>query len=193
MHVAALVPADANTILDLGCGDGTLAHGMTRYRPDLDLRGIEINARPATAIPVTEFDGETLPFEDGSKDVVMMVDMLHHTENPHRILREAARVARRAVIVKDHLSDPWLGTPRLRLMDWAGNVGHGVALRNRYWSRDQWREAFARVGLVETERRERLGLYPGPARWLFETGLHFVSRLEFGGRTRASRPEGASE
>jgi SAM-dependent methyltransferase len=193
MHVAALVPSDASTIVDLGCGDGTLARGMTSYRPDLDLRGLEIHARPSTAIPVAEFDGETLPLDDRSTDVVMMVDMLHHSEDPHRLLREAARVARRAVIVKDHLRDPWLGTPRLRLMDWAGNVGHGVALRNRYWSRDEWKEAFARLGLVETERREQLGLYPTPVRWLFETGLHFVTRLEFSDRTRATRREQTSE
>lgn len=93
------------------------------------------------------------------------------------LLREAARVARKAVLIKDHLADPWLGATRLGLMDWVGNIGHGVPLRNGYWTRAQWDDAFAEAKLHERERRERLELYPAPARWLFETGLHFVSRL----------------
>ena len=89
----------------------------------------------------------------------------------------SSRVARRAVIIKDHFSDPWLGAWRLRAMDWAGNVGHGVALLNRYWTRSEWQREFDRAGLDVGAQQERLGLYPLPVRWLFETGLHFVSRL----------------
>ena len=176
-HAVELVPNDARTVLDVGCGDGTLARAMIAQRPDLELRGLEVQARPSTAIPVMEFDGRTIPAPDRSQDVVMMMDVLHHADEPLVLLRDAARVARYAVILKDHLADPWLGRRRLQLMDWVGNVGHGVPLRNRYLTSDQWRAAFADAGLSEVERRERLGLYPLPVRWLFENGLHFISRL----------------
>lgn len=176
-HVAALIPTGATTVLDVGCGDGTLARGMTTLRPELRPSGLEVRARPSTAIPVTEFDGRTIPFGDRSHDVVMLIDVLHHAEDATMLVTEAARVARRAVIIKDHLADPWLGRLRLRAMDWVGNIGHGVDLRNAYWTRGQWNSAFARARLHEEERRERLGLYPTGTRWLFETGLHFMSRL----------------
>lgn len=177
-HAAQLLPKDARTVLDVGCGDGALARLIIDRRADLEISGLEIRARPATAIPVQEFDGRHLPLENASRDVVLMVDVLHHAEDPRLLLREAARVARKAVIIKDHLSDPWLGHQRLGVMDWVGNVGHGVPLRDGYLSRAQWSDAFAQAGLRECERRERLGLYPAPVRWLFETGLHFLSRLE---------------
>jgi SAM-dependent methyltransferase len=164
-------------MLDVGCGDGTLARSITERRPGLEATGVEIRARPQTAIPVREFDGRILPFADRSYDVVMLVDVLHHAEEPTLLIREAARVAARAVIIKDHLTGAWLSHERLRLMDWVGNIGHGVPLRYAYWSPEQWREAFRAAELREVDRREQLGLYGPALRWFFERRLHFVNRL----------------
>jgi len=48
-------------MLDVGCGDGLLAHLMTQKRPDLDLRGIDVLVRDRTHIPVDKFDGQVIP------------------------------------------------------------------------------------------------------------------------------------
>jgi SAM-dependent methyltransferase len=176
-NIAEMIPPGAATLLDVGCGDGTLARSITQRRPGLEATGVEIRARPQTAIPVREFDGRILPFPDRAYDVVMLVDVLHHAEEPTLLIREAGRVASGAVIIKDHLTGAWLSHERLRLMDWVGNIGHGVPLRYAYWSPAQWRDAFAEAGLSEVDRRERLGLYGSALRWIFERRLHFVSRL----------------
>jgi SAM-dependent methyltransferase len=176
-NIAEMIPEGVATLLDVGCGDGTLARTITKRRPGMEATGVEIRARPHTAIPVREFDGRILPFADRSQDLVMLVDVLHHAEEPTLLIREAGRVARHAVIIKDHLTGAWLSHERLRLMDWVGNIGHGVPLRYAYWSPEQWRDVFHRTGLREVERRERLGLYGASLGWLFERRLHFVSRL----------------
>ena len=176
-NIAQMIPGDASTLLDVGCGDGTLARSIMSRRPGLAATGVEIRARPHTAIPLQEFDGRILPFADGSHDVVMLVDVLHHAEEPTLLIREAGRVANTAVIIKDHLTGAWLSHARLRMMDWVGNIGHGVPLRYAYWSPMQWNDAFRSAGLREVDRRERLGLYGPSLRWLFERRLHFVSRL----------------
>jgi SAM-dependent methyltransferase len=176
-NIAAMIPEGVRTVLDVGCGDGTLARSIMQLRPELVVTGVEIRARPHTAIPVLEFDGRVLPFDDRSHDLVMMVDVLHHAEQPLLLIRETARVAARAVIIKDHLTGAWLSHERLRLMDWVGNIGHGVPLRYAYWSPDQWSDAFRQTGLSEVERRDRLGLYGAALQWMFERRLHFVSRL----------------
>jgi SAM-dependent methyltransferase len=181
-NIEEMIPVGVSTLLDVGCGDGTLAQSIMERRAGLDATGVEISARPHTAIPVREFDGRILPFADGSHDVVMLVDVLHHAEEPALLVREAGRVAARAVIIKDHLTGAWLSHERLRLMDWVGNIGHGVPLRYAYWSPEQWRDVFLRTGLREVERRERLGLYGAALGWLFERRLHFVSRLVPEGR-----------
>jgi SAM-dependent methyltransferase len=176
-NIAEMIPDGVTTLLDVGCGDGTLARSIMERRPGIDATGVEIRARPRTAIPVQEFDGRILPFADGAHDVVILVDVLHHADDPTLLLREAGRVAARAVIIKDHLTGAWLSHERLRLMDWVGNIGHGVPLRYAYWSRHQWQDVFARVALREIDRRERLGLYGPALEWLFERQLHFVSHL----------------
>ena len=176
-NISEMIPAGAVTLLDVGCGDGTLARSIMSRCPGLVATGVEIRARPRTAIPVEEFDGRILPFADRSHDVVMLVDVLHHAEEPTLLIREAARVAKIAVIIKDHLTGAWLSHERLRLMDWVGNIGHGVPLRYAYWSPQQWADAFRSSGLREVDRREHLGLYGSPLRWLFERRLHFVNRL----------------
>jgi SAM-dependent methyltransferase len=172
-----MIPHGVTTLLDVGCGDGTLAHSIVQRRPELETTGVEIRARPHTAIPVREFDGRILPFADRSRDIVILVDVLHHAEDPTLLLREAGRVAAHGVIIKDHVTGAWLSHERLRLMDWVGNIGHGVPLRYAYWSPEQWRDTLREIGLREVERRERLGLYGGALGWLFERRLHFVSRL----------------
>ena len=176
-NIEAMVPGGTHTLLDVGCGDGTLARAVVSRRPEIEPTGVEIRARPHTAIPVREFNGLQLPFADRSFDVVMLVDVLHHAEEPQTLLSEVARVAATCVIIKDHLTGAWLSHERLRLMDWVGNIGHGVPLRYAYWSPSQWADAFRVAGLREVERRERLGLYGVPLSWFFERRLHFVSRL----------------
>ena len=99
------IPPDARTVLDVGCGDGTIARLIQQRRPDLSILGTDVLARPHTHIPVALFDGQRLPFLDGAFDVVMFVDVLHHTDDPTILLREAKRVSRGSVVLKDHTSD----------------------------------------------------------------------------------------
>jgi SAM-dependent methyltransferase len=175
-HLAEVMPRDAK-VLDVGCGDGQIGDLVRTRRPDVEVAGIDIAARPTTRIPVTEFDGLTIPLEDDGMDVVMLVDVLHHAEEPAALLGEAARVARRAVVLKDVTPLGPLSDATLRFMDWVGNARHGVPLPYRFWSQAEWRQAFAELGLGVDEVRRRLGLYPPPWNLLFEKRMHFIVRL----------------
>jgi SAM-dependent methyltransferase len=168
---------DAGSLVDVGAGDGWLAAELQRARPELCVDGVDVLVRPQTHIPVQPFDGHTLPLDDRSRDVVLLIDVLHHTDDPEELLAEAARVARRAVILKDHCRDDFLARPTLRFMDWVSNASYGVALPYNYWTRRQWRQAFARLGLTVDAWHDQLGLYPWPADWIFGRGLHVLARL----------------
>jgi SAM-dependent methyltransferase len=134
--------------------------------------------RDQTSIPVAEFNGREIPYDDASFDVVMFVDVLHHTEDPMTLLREAARVARQSVIIKDHTRDGLLAGLTLRFMDQIGNERFGVALPYNYWPRQKWQVAFERLGLRISVWKANLGLYPRSASWLLDRKLHFVARLD---------------
>ena len=175
--LAAAIPG-GGTVLDLGCGDGQVAAGLMALRPDLAVEGVDVLRRPVTHIPVTLYDGSTLPFADNSFDYVTIIDVLHHTDDAAAVLTEARRVCRRGVVVKDHLREGLLAGPTLRLMDWVGNRGHDVRLPYNYLDADQWAVALERAGLARASWTDSIGLYGRPLNWLFERRLHFVALLE---------------
>lgn len=186
---AALADAipSGGSVLDLGCGDGQVAARLMGVRPDLTVEGADVLLRPVTHIPVTLYDGLSLPFADRSFDYVTIVDVLHHTDDPAAVLAEAQRVSRLGVVVKDHLREGLLAGPILRLMDWVGNRGHDVRLPYNYLDSRQWADVFARAGLERVRWVDALGLYGAPLAWLFERKLHFVALLAPAGLSLASQ------
>jgi SAM-dependent methyltransferase len=176
-HLSDLIPENAK-VLDVGCGDGMLAGLIQKQRPDIDIRGIDIMVREKTHIPVAEFDGNVIPYEDNSFDVVTFVDVLHHTDDPNVLLAEAARVAKSFIILKDHTDDGFLSNATLRFMDWVGNKPHGVVLPYNYWREAQWKKAFENLEIEILDWRSKLELYPRAADVFFGRNLHMVARLK---------------
>jgi len=174
---ARLLPPRAS-VLDVGCGDGLLAATLARLRPELAITGVEVAPRPGCHIPVTAFDGRTLPFADGSFDAALIVDVLHHTNDPAVLFREIVRVARSCVVIKDHLREGWAAQATLRFMDEVGNRRHGVPLPYNYLNRAEWDRLFEESGVTVAETDPVAALYPVPARLVFGRGLHFFARLE---------------
>lgn len=174
--MASLIPEHFQ-VLDVGCGDGLLAHLIAQKRPDLKLTGVDVLLRDRGHIPVAQFDGQSLPYGDASFDAVMFVDVLHHAENPKILLREAARVARRIIVIKDHTMEGFLAGPTLRFMDNVGNARHGVALPYDYWRRQEWLDTFVTLGLKVDVCISQLRIYPWVASWIFDRTLHFAARL----------------
>ncbi|MCW4461660.1 class I SAM-dependent methyltransferase [Sphingomonas sp. BT-65] len=174
--VAERLPRNAR-VLDVGAGSGDLAQLVMALRPDVQIEGVDVLVRPDTAILVHRYDGVTLPFEDGSFDAAVIIDVLHHTDNPGAVMAEAARVAKR-LVVKDHFRDGFAAGFTLRLMDWVGNAAHGVRLPYNYLSRREWIGLWDAHGLSTDHFADRLGLYPRPFGWLFDRKLHFVTILQ---------------
>jgi len=174
--VVSKLPSEAS-VLDVGAGSGDMAVAILAAKPSLNIEGVDVLVRPGTAIPVRQFDGEHLPHADGEFDYAILVDVLHHTDDPGALLAEVGRVARR-IIIKDHYRNGMLAETRLRFMDWVGNAAHGVRLPYNYLSRAEWQGLWARGGFKVLEIDEDFQLYPTALDLLFGRGLHFIATIE---------------
>jgi SAM-dependent methyltransferase len=176
-HLAALLPKGAK-VLDVGCGDGALAYSILQTRPDVEIQGIDLVRWKNTTIRIDQFDGQSIPYDDATFDVVMFVNVLHHTEDPTVLLREAKRVTRKSILLKDHTRDGLFADATLRFMDWVGNIGLGIPLPYEFWPRRRWIETFDGLGLRVSFWNSDLHLYPWPASLLFDRSLHFVAQVD---------------
>jgi SAM-dependent methyltransferase len=176
-RLAELYEDGPRSVLDVGCGDGQIASRVMALKSGLKIQGIDPLVRPDTAIEVTAFDGQELPFADESFDYVQFVDVLHHTEDPMVLLREGCRVARRGIVLKDHLVKGLAARQVLRFMDGVGNQRFGVSLPHNYWTPTQWKKAFELLKLNAVEWNEQIALYPWWANWIFGRNLHVIAKL----------------
>jgi SAM-dependent methyltransferase len=85
-------------VMDLGCGTGDSVDLFRALNPEVKWVGVDVEESPevsgrtrADAEFVT-FDGQRLPFEDASFDLVYCKQVLEHVQHPHELLREVARV-----------------------------------------------------------------------------------------------------
>lgn len=121
------------SVLDIGCGRGELLAWVARgevAHPEArreDLRVVGVEADPDRALEATSrgafvarASAEALPFRDASFDWVVIRHVLHHLEDPKRVVREAARLARSGLVIAEPWRDPALAEQALgaRLDRW---------------------------------------------------------------------------
>ena len=178
--LAAKIPAGAS-VLDIGCGDGSIANLVTRYNSSVSVHGIEFAPRGNCLIECKAFDGASIPYPAASFDICMFVDVLHHVRDSQgieKLLSEACRVSKRYVLIKDHLFANRFDFLTLQFMDWLGNRPHGVILPYNYQSRSDWEKHFLATGLEVKEWQTKIPIYPFPFSALFGRQLHFIGVLE---------------
>ncbi len=94
--------AGARSVLDVGSSNGPADQQAHRRLDSPRVVGVDVFVQADSVIPIEQYDGATLPFADGSFDTVVLIDVLHHADDPPALLAEAARVAKQHVLVKDH-------------------------------------------------------------------------------------------
>jgi len=101
----ALVPLQAQRIIELGCGNARLARDLLQRFPDSQVTGLEVDERQhaknlaAAPVPHLRFvaaGAQAIPFENASFDLALMLKSLHHVPLPllAQSLAEIARVLR---------------------------------------------------------------------------------------------------
>ena len=136
----------ASRVLDIGGGWGFYAEPLKRVK-DCDVTVLDVVEPRFRKAPVVLYGGEDFPFPDRSFDVSLLVTMLHHVSRPERVLAEAKRVTRRAVIVVEDLYRTAAGRLWTVLRDRLYNLefaGHPCQFRKK----EEWFRCFKKLGLT---------------------------------------------
>ena len=175
-HLSGLILPDAR-VLDVGCGDGELTRRIANLRSDAEISGVEVLSRENAQLEIQIFDGQSLPFDSKSFDTVLLVDVLHHTDDPRELVAEAMRVARKQILIKDHYCYGSISRRLLSFMDGVSNSRYGVAIPCNYLQLAQWTEMYKHFDLQPFEIRQRLRMYPWPLTLIFDAKLQFIADL----------------
>jgi SAM-dependent methyltransferase len=176
-YIARLLPSTGPcSVIDMGAGDGFLGSILEQYRPQTSIVGVETHIRQLRRpdFKMVKFDGLTAPFASGTFDYALLCNVLHHANDQVALLREALRLARRGVIIKDHLAETRYQHSQLAVLDVLGNRRFGASTVGHYQSSDGWRSLFANAGARVIERLEGLSFRRGPLRAVFGNHLEIM-------------------
>jgi SAM-dependent methyltransferase len=97
--------AEPAELLDVGCGEGVVTQRLAAQVGgrvvglDRDVPALRREWAVREGVEFVVGDARALPFRDGEFDAVSLIEMLQLVDEPDRALAEAARVARRWLLV----------------------------------------------------------------------------------------------
>ena len=148
--------ADAQSLLDVGCGEGVLTQqwaqrlGDERLVVGIDLDDPALHAewakRTAPNLSYRVMKAENLPFADNEFDTATAIEVLEHVPDPAHTVAEMARVASRHLLVSVPREPLWRGLNMARGAYWKdlGNTPGHV----NHWSKRSFVQLLSRHGEV---------------------------------------------
>lgn len=132
-------------IIDIGAGTCSVCELLTERGYDVTPVDVE-DLSFIDGLAPRLYDGARLPFADDEFDVALLLTVLHHAHRPEQVLAEAARVARRVIVMEDVYQAT---TQRLLLstLDSVLNLDFAAHPRN-YRTEQGWLELFEARGLT---------------------------------------------
>lgn len=128
-------------VLDLGAGTGWVAKRVAQQK-GCDVHLVDVLDVNETDLPLKVYDGNRIPYEDKSFDVTLLVFVLHHLLNQEEILREAARVSRRSLIIVEDTPRNIFELAVNKTCDTIGSSQHGFFDPHNYHRIEKWGEIF---------------------------------------------------
>lgn len=167
-------------VLDVGGGTGIIAQAMKDLLAIPHVTSVDVEDRflKSLDIEVEVYDGQRLPFADGSFDCVVFSNVLHHVPVNLRpaLMKECGRVAGTGPIyIKDHLAASVIDHARLFALDAIGNVPFGGMVKASYLSAADW-QALAGGAGYRIERQASGAYRQGAYALLFPNRLEITMK-----------------
>jgi 2-polyprenyl-3-methyl-5-hydroxy-6-metoxy-1,4-benzoquinol methylase len=159
--VAAVRLADPSCVLEVGCGEGYVLAELQRAEVNADLIGVDFSepaitaARQRLAPPAELHVGDarevTQSFSGRRPDLVMMLEVLEHLEEPEAMLDDLAALTTRHVLLSVPREPLFRGMNLLRLKN-VRALGNDPEHINHWSSRSFVKTVSRRFEIVTTAR-----------------------------------------
>lgn len=149
--------ANPSSVLDAGCGEGESLIRLDGLLPertagvDIDAAAVEYTSERIPTADISQHSVESLPFEDGSFDLVLCLEVLEHIPEPAGALRELARVAAGGELVISVPHEPWFRLGSLLRGKYVSGLGNHPEHVN-HWNHRSLRAFLEASGDVITLR-----------------------------------------
>jgi len=139
-------------ILDLGCGNCYVANKLIEKAYDItpvDIRDLSVVENITPII----FNGKKLPFANNTFETVLLLTVLHHSEDPIELISESKRVAKYVVIIEDTYKNN-IQKFAVQFVDLIVNFGHSkMTYQNK--KEEQWESIFNDIDLELLSKRRK--------------------------------------
>jgi ubiquinone/menaquinone biosynthesis C-methylase UbiE len=151
--------ADPQSVLDVGCGEGVLAHKWAQQIDPRPIVGIDLadpilqaewEKRRSDNLEYRIMRAENLPFADNEFDVATAIEVLEHVEDPEHTLSEMARVSTGKLLVSVPREPLWRMLNFCRgayVRDLGNTPGH-----LNHWSKRSFARLLSNYGEIEAIR-----------------------------------------
>ena len=99
--VKELIPfiSKEEKILDIGCGSGWISYYLKKEGFNIVLCDTTCCIGYDDTV-VHIINNDQIPFKKNEFDVALLVSVLHHAQNPQKVISEAKRVAKRVIVLE---------------------------------------------------------------------------------------------
>jgi SAM-dependent methyltransferase len=150
LEVARVLPPRAE-VLDVGCGNGFIAHHLQSLL-GTTVVGLDVGPATPARINYLPYDGRHFPVRDQSFDAVLLCYVLHHAQDPRLVLNEVSRVLRDGglAIVYEDIPSLWWDRMVCWTHDrqWRGRTGPCT-----FQAEHDWRRTFSLAGFDVVKER----------------------------------------
>jgi len=166
LEIARVLPRGSE-VLDVGCGNGFIAHHLSAMLGTAVL-GIDLEKTTEAPIDYRKYDRVKFPTPDNSFDAVLLSYVLHHAQDVRVVLDEIKRVVRDGgfAIIYEDIPETWWDRFICSM--------HNLQWRNRtgpctFRSESEWGALFASYGfeIVSERQLSRLRNLTHPVRRRF--------------------------
>ena len=138
-------------MLDLGCGSGIVTREFASQFAR-DYIGVDIVDNRIFPINFKLINGQDLPFGNNEFDIVLISYVLHHADDPARLLAESKRVLKPGgkIIIFEDLYEGFVGKMLCQVHGKSYGAlfeHHGGTVIINFKNRRQWKTVFEALGL----------------------------------------------